>query len=224
MKRCMFLLIMMGTIVAFVSAAIAQTFPPTCNPMPQDRSITFCYPIDDASIAQPQTQPVGWITDSLPHTAKEYDDGNLKLSNVPDEFQGIGVGGSFDDKIHTTTIVVTDALGSFQKSVSFRLSLQLPCALPSTDPSLVVCTPSAGEVDTRPMRIAAVASSSTGFDNIQVWIDGKKYDFSHAGTANVKMINAFYYVPVGTHKVSIFAERLDGTKITKSFKVNVVNY
>jgi hypothetical protein len=57
-----------------------------------------------------------------------------------------------------------------------------------------------------------------------VWIDGKKYDFSHAGTANVKMLNSFYYVPAGTHKISVFAERLDGSKITKQFKVTVVNY
>jgi hypothetical protein len=224
MKRRMFLLVMMAMTIAFAPAAIAQTFPPTCNPLPQDRSITFCYPIDDATIAQPQTQAEGWIKDSLPHTAQEYADGVLQLSNVADEFEGVGIGGSFDDKIHTFTIVVTDSQGSFQKSVSFRLSLQLPCALPSTDPGLVVCTPSAVEVDSRPMRIAAIASSSTGFDNIQVWIDGKKYDFSHAGTANVKMLNNFYYVPVGTHKVSIFAERLDGTKISKHFNVTVVNY
>jgi hypothetical protein len=224
MKRCTLLLVVMATAIASAPAAIAQTFPPTCNPLPQDRSITFCYPIDDATIAQPQTQAEGWIKDSLPHTAQEYADGRLELSNVPDEFEGVGIGGSFDDKIHTFTIVVTDSQGSFQKSVSFRLSLQLPCALPSTDPGLVVCTPSAGEVDSRPMRIAAVASSSTGFDNIQVWIDGKKYDSSHAGTANVKMLNNFYYVPVGTHKLSIFAERLDGTKITKQFKLTVVSY
>ena len=72
MKRRMFLLVMMAMTIAFAPAAIAQTFPPTCNPLPQDRSITFCYPIDDATIAQPQTQAEGWIKDSLPHTAQEY--------------------------------------------------------------------------------------------------------------------------------------------------------
>jgi len=74
------------------------------------------------------------------------------------------------------------------------------------------------------MRIAAVARSSTGADTIEVWIDGTKYDTSHAGTADVKMMNSFYYVPVGTHKITIFARMTDGTKIIKHRTVTVVNY
>jgi len=46
MKRCRFLLVMMATTIAFAPAAIAQHWPPTCDPLPQDRTITFCYPID----------------------------------------------------------------------------------------------------------------------------------------------------------------------------------
>ena len=68
------------------------------------------------------------------------------------------------------------------------------------------------------MRIAAVARSSTGADTIEVWIDGTKYDTSHAGTADVKMMNSFYYVPVGTHKISIFARMADGTQDSKALQ------
>lgn len=229
MTRCMFLLVLLAIAIAFAPAAIAQTFPPLCNPLPLDRTITFCYPIDDATIAQSQTTPVGWIKDSLPHTAKEYIDGVPVSSKIPNEFRGVAFGGAYDDRIHTFKIVVTDSQGSFRKSASFRLSLQLPCALPSADPGFVVCTPFDGEVDSRPMRIAAVAHSSTGFsfaDTIEVWIDGTKYGVSHdpVGTANVKILNSFFYVPVGTHKITIFAHMPDGTKITKHRTVTIVNY
>ena len=77
------------------------------------------------------------------------------------------------------------------------------------------------------MRIAAVARNSTGFtraDTIEVWIDGKKYGASFAGTAHVRRLSSFYYVPVGTHKITIFARTPDGTKITKHRTVTVVNY
>jgi hypothetical protein len=229
MKRCMFSLVMMATAITFAPAAIAQTFPPTCNPLPLDRTITFCYPIDDATIAQSLVEAEGWIKDSLPHTANIYLDGQLQASNIPDEFGPAGFGGPFDDRIHTFTVMVTDSQGSFRKSASVRLSLQLPCALPSADPGFVVCTPSDGEVDSRPIRIAAVAHSSTGFNNadtIEVWIDGTKYGASHEplGTTNVKILNSFFYVPVGTHKITIFAHMPDGTKITKHRTVTVVNY
>jgi len=67
MKHRMLLLVM-ATAIALAPAAIAQHFPPTCNPLPQDRTITFCYPIDDATIAQAQTEAEGWIKDPLPHS------------------------------------------------------------------------------------------------------------------------------------------------------------
>jgi len=232
MKRCMVLLIVMATAIAFAPAAIAQHWPPTCNPLPQDRTITFCYPIDDETITQNLTQATGWIKDSLPHTANIYLDGRLQSSNIPDEFPdqfgngGSGFGG-YDDAIHTFTIVVTDSQGSFQKSASFRNSLHLPCALPSADPGFVVCTPSGSfEVASRPLRIAAVAHSSTGFNAIEVWIDGTKYDATREplGQTQVKILNSFYYVPVGTHKITIFARMTDGTKIIKHRTVTVVNY
>ena len=129
MKRRMLLLVMMATAIALAPAAIAQTPPPPCNPLPQDRSVTFCYPVDDETVTENFEIATGWIKDSLPHTAKEYLDWVLQLSNVPDEFQGVGFGGVYDDKIHTFTIVVTDSQGSFRKSASFRNSLKLPCAL-----------------------------------------------------------------------------------------------
>ena len=232
MKRRMLLLVMMATAIALAPAAIAQTFTPPCNPLPQDRTITFCTPIDDATYSQSQTEnsAEGWIKDPLPHTAKEYSDGQLFGSNVPDKFRtGFGF---LDDQIHTLTIVVTDSLGTFQKSVSARWSSpQLPCALPSTDPGFVVCKPSDGEVDSRPMRVAAVTRAdftpgSSKVGTIEVWIDGTKYGESYEplGTTNVKILNSFFYVPVGTHKVTIFAHLPDGTKITKHRTVTVVNY
>lgn len=52
MKRCMLLLVPMATTIAFAPAAVAQFYPPPCNPIPQDRSITFCYPVDDGTVTQ----------------------------------------------------------------------------------------------------------------------------------------------------------------------------
>jgi hypothetical protein len=164
----------------------------------------------------------------------------LAQSNIPDEFPpksgpAVGIFGDYADAIHTFTIVVTDSQGSFRKSASLRNSLQLPCALPSTDPGFVVCTPSDGEVASRPMRIAAVARAnfmagsfpgSSKDDTIQVWIDGTRYGVSHdpLGTTNVKILNSFFYIPVGTHKITILAHMPDGTKIVKHRTVTIVNY
>lgn len=82
------------------------------------------------------------------------------------------------------------------------------------------------------MRIAAVLHSSTGLSNsntIEVYLDGKKYDVSHEplgplGTTQVKVLSRFYYLPVGTHKISIIAHMPDGTEATKHFKVTIVSY
>ena len=229
MKRYMFLLVVMATTIAFAPIASAQFFPPPCNPIPQDRSITFCYPVDDETVTENFELATGWIKDSLPHTAKEYLDGVLQLSNVPDEIQGVGFGGPYDDKIHTFTIVVTDSQGSFRKSASFRRSLQLPCALPSMDPGFVVCTPSAGEVASRPLRFAAILHSSTGLgraNTIELWVDGTKYGDSAEplGTTQVKIMNRFFYLPVGTHKITIIAHLPDATKIVKTRTVTIVSY
>src|SRR5438477_8405289 len=122
MKRCMFLLIVMATAIAFAPAAIAQTQPTRFNPLHLARSDTFCYSVNDETVTENFEIATGWIKDSLPHTAKEYLDGVLQLSNVPDEFQGVGFGGVYDDKIHTFTIVVTDSQCSFRKSASFPRS------------------------------------------------------------------------------------------------------
>lgn len=210
----------MMVVAALTGAAHAQTQPP-CKPLPKDRTITFCYPIDDATVSAFAVLDWGWITDSLPHTAKEYFDGQY-LTSPPDIFNG-ATGRNFDDKIHTFTIAVTDALGTFQKSVSFRQSLQPPCAIPGSDRSLNFCIPSNGEVTTSPLRVAAVAKSSVGVSYLQVWVDGLKYWTEHeAGTANVKMMNNHIYLATGNHSVTMVAKQSDGTSIKKTVKIQIV--
>lgn len=207
-------------VAVLTSTARAQIQPP-CKPLPKDRSITFCYPIDDATVSAFAVLDWGWIKDSLPHTAKEYFDGQY-LTSPPDIFNGAS-GRNFDDKLHTITIVVTDSLGTFQKSVSFRQSLQPPCATPSTDRSLNFCIPSNGEITTSPLRVAAVAKSSIGVSWLQVWVDGVKYWTEHyAGTANMKMMNNHIYLPTGTHNVTMIAKQADGTSIKKTVKIQIV--
>src|SRR5438105_9432870 len=119
MKRSMFLLLMMATAIAFAPAANAQALPPPCNPLPLDRTITFCYPIDDATIAQSLVAAEGWIKDSLPHNANIYIDGQLQSSNIGRAHVCTSVT-SGDGRPHTACNVVTDSQGSFRKSASFR--------------------------------------------------------------------------------------------------------
>jgi len=217
---------MLATMVGFASFALAQTsLTPPCKPLAEDRSITFCYPVDNANLTVDAVLDWGWIKDSLPHTAKEYFDGQF-IGGAPDIFNG-GHDRNFDDKLHNLTIVVTDSQGSFQKSASFRQTLQLPCELPSTDKSVAFCKPSNGEINPSPMRVAAVARSSVGISWIQVWIDGlKPVDSTHhfTGTANVKILNEYYYLGNGTHIISIVAKQSDGTSIKTRHKVRVVSY
>ena len=161
--------ITIAIIAALASAAIAQTgTQPPCKPLAQDRTITWCYPIDNSTVGASAVLEWGWIKDSLPHTAKEYLDGQF-YTGAPDNFNG-GIGRNFDDKIHTLMIVVTDASGTFHKSVSFRQSAQLPCAAPSSDRSLNFCIPLEGEVTTSPLRVATVGRSSIGVSWLQVWV------------------------------------------------------
>ena len=215
---------MLAMIVAFASAAFAQTTPP-CKPLAQDRSITFCYPVDDANLSVDTVLEWGWIKDSLPHTAKMYFDGQYMV-DPPDIFNG-GHDRVFDDKLHTLTIVVTDSQGSFQKSASFRQTLQLPCALPSTDKTVAFCKPSNSEIGPSPVRVAAVARSSIGISWVQVWIDGTKpVDSTQhtTGTAEVKMLNQYYYLANGTHTIAIVAKQTDGTSIKATHNVKVASY
>ena len=53
-----------------VSRHCADHVPPPCNPLAEDRTITFCYPIDNATVSWFAVPEYGWIKDSLPHTAR----------------------------------------------------------------------------------------------------------------------------------------------------------
>jgi hypothetical protein len=209
-------------LTSFARLTVAQnSLQPPCKPLSQDRTITWCYPIDNATFGAFGVLEWGWIKDSLPHTAKEYFDGQF-YNNPPDIFNGV-TGQGFDDKIHTFTIVVTDAKGTFQKSVSFRQSAQLPCASPLSDRSLNFCIPLEGTVTTSPLRVAAVGRSSVGVSWLQVWVDGVKYFTEHdAGTPNQKLMNNYVYLPNGKHVVTMIAKEADGTSIKKTANIVIV--
>jgi len=208
-----------AVLAALSSVAIAQA---PCQPLPEDRTITWCFPIDNATFGASDVRDTGYIKDSLPHTAKEYLDGQYYTS-PPDIWSG-GTSQNFDDKIHTFTIVVTDSLGTFQKSVSFRQSAQLPCAAPSSDPSLNFCFPLQGVVTTSPLRVAGVARSSIGISWLQVWVDGVKYlNEPQTGTATQRFMNNYVYLANGNHSVTMVAKESDGTSIKKTVHVTIVS-
>jgi hypothetical protein len=142
------------------------------------------------------------------------------ITSPPDIFNGAS-GNNCDDKIHTFTIVVTDALGTFQKSVSFRQSAALPCALPSSDRSLNFCTPLNGEVTTSPLSVAAVGRSSIGVS--WLWVDGVQYWTEHeAGTANVRLMNNYVYLANGKHSVTMVEKESNGTSLKKTVNIQIV--
>jgi hypothetical protein len=216
------LIIEVALTTALASMAAAQSGALPCNALTQDRTITFCYPIDDATVGSDEVLLWGLVKDSLPHTNIVYFDGqNIGQSN--DTLEG-AASASYDDKFHTYTVVVTDAKGTFQKSSSFRQSRVLPCAAPTSDRSLNFCIPAAGEITTSPLRVAAVASSSIGISWVQVWVGGVKYSTAHlSGTANQKIMNDHFYLANGTHQVSIVAKEADGTSIKKTVSVQIVS-
>jgi hypothetical protein len=213
-------LVMLGTALAGTAEAQGSQLP--CKALTQDRTITFCYPIDDATVGSDAVLLWGVVKDSSPHTNKLYLDGQLD-GQVGDDLQG-QFGSPYDDKLHTYTLVVTDAKGTFQKSASFRQSRQLPCSVPSSDRSMNLCIPSQGEITTSPLRVAAVASSSIGISWVQVWIDGVKYWTAHdSGTANQKIMNNHVFLPNGAHNVTVVAKEADGTSIKKTASVQIVS-
>lgn len=226
MKRTYGSLFVITCVLAIMaSAAVAQSsITPPCKPLAEDRTITYCYPIDNSTIGSDTESQWGWIKDSLPHTSKAYQDGQY-IGDFPDIFNG-GPGFGWDDKIHTITIVVSDSLGTFQKSASWRQSLQLPCPAPTADRSIVFCKPANNEVGPSPVRISAVASSSAGISYVQIWVDGvKKGPTEHySGTANMKMWSDYLYLANGTHKITVVAKQGDGTSLTSTHTVQVVSY
>lgn len=217
------MIFLLAIAAVLTSTAYAQSDTPPCQALSQDRTITFCYPIDGATISWDAGADWGWIKDSLPHTSKEYLDGKY-VTSPPDIFNG-GAGYNWDGKIHTYRIVVTDSKGTFSKSASFRQSLQLPCPAATTDPGLVVCQPDNGEVDSNPVHIGVVANSSKGIKYITVWVDGTKIGTEHnSGSANLKMWNYYHYLDTGTHKLDIVATQGDGTEIKAHRSIEVVTY
>ena len=208
-------------ISALASMAAAQSGPLPCKALTQDRTITFCYPIDDANVGSDAVLLWGAVKDSLPHTTMLFLDG-LGGTQVGDNLQG-QFSSDYDDLFHTYTVIVTDAKGTFQKSVSFRQSKQLPCIAPTADRSINLCIPSQGETATSPLRVAATASSSIGLSWLQIWVDGAKFWTAHAGTANQKIINNQVYLANGTHQVTVVAKEADGTSIKKTVAVQIVS-
>lgn len=216
------LLITVTFVSAMASVATAQSGSLPCKPLTQDRTITFCYPIDDATVGSDEVLFWGAVKDSIPHTNMVFFDGQ-NIGQSTDDLSGVGAA-SYDDKFHTYTVVVTDAKGTFQKSASFRQSKQLPCAAPTADRSINLCIPAAGEITTSPLRVAAVADSSIGISWLQIWVDGVKYWTAHlAGTANQKIMNDHVYLANGSHQVSVVAKEADGTSIKKTVTVQIVS-
>lgn len=208
-------------IVAVLSAVPALAITPPCPISTLDRTITYCYPIDDANVSSSAVLVSGQIRDSLPHTANLFFDGQL-VAGTPDVFSD-AFSRNFDDKIHTVTIVVKDSSGTFQRSAQFRETLEPPCSTPATDRSLNFCIPGSGAVIQSPVRVAAVARSSVGVSYLQVWADGVKFFTEHnAGTANLKMMNDHIYLSTGTHSITMIAKEADGTSIKKTVTVRVI--
>ena len=99
--------------------------------------------------------------------------------------------------------------------------------MPSADKTVAFCKPSNSEIDPSAVRVAAVARSSIGVSWGQVWIDGVKPANStqhETGTAQVKMVNEYYYLANGTHTIAIVAKQSDGTSIKATHNVKVVSY
>ena len=225
MKRFSVSIFLTAMLAMMASAVIAQTTPPPpCKALAKDRTITYCYPIDNSTVSGFAVTDYGWIKDSLPHTSKMYLDGKF-ITGAPDIFNG-GAGFNWDDKIHTYNIVVTDSMGTFQKSVSFRQSLQLPYPAPSTDRSIVFCKPANNEVGPSPVRISAVASRSAGISYVQLWVDGVKTGPTehYSGTTNMKIWSDYLYLANGTHKITVVAKQGDGTSLKSTHTVQVVSY
>jgi len=215
-------LLILSTVLAGTAEAQGSQLP--CKALTQDRTITFCYPIDDANVGSDAVLLWGVVKDSLPHTNMLFLDGQQPGDQVGDDLQGQFGSSPYDDKLHTYTLVVTDAKGTFQKSASFRQSLQLPCSAPSSDRSMNLCIPSQGEITTSPLRVAAVASSSIGISWLQIWVDGVKYWTAHnSGTATQKIMNNHVFLANGTHQVSVVAKETDGTSIKKTVTVQIVS-
>ena len=216
------LLAITAIVIAFTSIALAQSNEPPCSAMSENRTITFCFPIDDATVTADSVLDSGWVTDSQPYTATVYLDGK-DLGGVTSTGYFTGeISYNFDDLIHTLTVVVTDSSGTFQRSSSFRQSLALPCTTPANN-ALNFCIPGNGAVTTSPLRVAAVANSSDGISWLQVWVDGVKYYTDHdTGTADVKSMNDHIYLAPGTHSVTMIAKESDGTSLKQTANVTIV--
>ena len=81
------LIITVTLTTALASMAVAQSAQPPCNSLTQDRTITFCYPIDDANVGSDEVLLWGVVKDSLPHTNMLYVDGQ-NPDQLGDNFEG----------------------------------------------------------------------------------------------------------------------------------------
>jgi hypothetical protein len=78
------------------------------------------------------------------------------------------------------------------------------CVASTVDPSVTICTPSAGQTVSSPVHIVALTNDSQTVNLMQVYIDGvKKYE------VNASSLDTSLVMASGTHRLAVRAS--DGT-------------
>jgi hypothetical protein len=118
--------------------------------------------------------------------------GYYSLSIPFGQYSATAKAGGFDDGFQTTTLN-----DYFPNQLDFFLSPAPPCPQNSVDPSVTICSPANGAVQS-PLNIIAGTHSSAPVVSLAIWLDGKKV--FNTGQA---FLNTSITVAPGPHQLAV---------------------
>lgn len=189
--------------------ASAQCTLRTTNP-----SVTVCTPAVNAVVPISPVHVVAGSIDSYPVTAMQaYVDNKLVYqvnASTLNTYIPLTKGN------HVLTVQGWDSTGrTFKYNVP--LSETPPCALSSTNQTLVICTPGVGAALSVPVHLVAGIHDASPVTSIAVLQDGAQVYSTTSGKLDVYLTN----IATGSHTLTVTAKDSTGVSFSKSVSITV---
>jgi PKD repeat protein len=146
----------------------------TTNP-----SVTICSPTANATVSSPVHIVAGSTNSAGVTSMKIYLDGVAKYSVASNKIDTSLV---IANGTHRLTVQSFDKLGRYvNQTENFTVGTTTTCTVKTTDPSITVCSPTAGSTVKSPVHVVAKTTDSAGVTALDIYVDNQ---LAYKSTAN----------------------------------------
>lgn len=201
--------------VLFLSTFAQASGTPPCTLDDGARAVTICSPTDGATL-DPEFDVVAWAqSPNVVSLTQLYVDGAKVWEEHTNEMD---FAATLTPGAHRITIQSFDVNGAFKKTVNVtvRSGGGTGCTISTVNPSITICSPTAGSTISSPAHIVAQATSSSAVQYMQIYVDGiKRYSL------NASRLDTFLDLTPGSHRLTVQAKNLAGQIFKSTLNVTI---